>query len=98
MLAEKPIFQVNLGLSDEVICRDSVPVHDGDSQGVVKGKRGWKLKHLAKCWIEVAWDVAISVIDCLLPHTDLDVGVRLAIWISRMEVYALQSMHVHQGD
>ena len=56
MLAEKPIFQVNLGLSDEVICCDSVPVHDGDSEGVIEGKCGWKLKHLAKCWIEVAGD------------------------------------------
>ena len=97
MLAEKPIFQVNLGLSNEVICRDSVPVHDGDSECVVKGKRSWKLKHFAKYWIEVAGDVAVSVVDCLLPHTDLDVGVGLAIWISRMEVYTLQDMRV-QGD
>ena len=75
MLAEKPIFQVNLGLSDEIICRDSVPVHDRDGEGVIKRQGGWKLKHFAKYWIEVAGDVVISVIDGLLPSTDFDVRV-----------------------
>jgi hypothetical protein len=88
-MAEKPVFQVNLGLSYEIICCDSVPVHDGDGEGMIKGKRSWKLKHFAKYWIEIAGDVSISVVDCFLPNADLDVRVRFAVWISRMEVYAL---------
>ena len=35
VLAEKPVFQVNLGLSNEVVCREPVPVHDGNGEGVV---------------------------------------------------------------
>ena len=75
MLAEEPVFQVNLGLSDEIICRDSVPVHDRNGEGVIKRQDGWKFKHFAKYWIEVAGDVAISVVDGLFPNSDLDVRV-----------------------
>ena len=75
MLAEKPVFQVNLGLSDEIIRRESIPIHDGDSEGVVDGQGGWKLKYFAKYWIEVAGDVVVPVTDCLLPNADLDVRI-----------------------
>ena len=63
MLAQKPVFQVNLGLSNEVISREPIPVHDRDCEGVVKRKDGRKLKHFAKDWIQVTRNVVILIIN-----------------------------------
>ena len=89
MLAEEPVFQVNLCLSNEIIWRESVPVHDRDCEGVIKRQRGWKLKHFAKYWIKVARNVVISVTDGLLPNCDFYVRVRFSVWISRMKLNTL---------
>ena len=59
MLAQRPVLQINLGLSDEVIGRESIPVHDGNSKGVVKRKGGRKLKHFTKDWIQITGNVVI---------------------------------------
>ena len=48
VLAMEPVFQVNLGLANEVIDGETVPVHDGGGDGVVKKKEGRELKHLPK--------------------------------------------------
>lgn len=76
-MTEKPVFQINLGLSNEVISREPIPVHDRDSEGVVKRERGGrKLKHFAKDWIQVARDVVIRVInDFRVSNLDLYIGV-----------------------
>ena len=63
MLGEKPVFQVNLGLPNEVVSREPIPVHDGHSEGVVKWKCSGKLEHFAKDWIEIAGDIVVLVID-----------------------------------
>ena len=86
----KPVFQVNLGLSDEVIRREPIPVHDRDSEGVVERKGGRKLKHFAKDWIEIAGDIVILVIDDrFVSKFHFDIWVRFSIWISRLKVDSL---------
>ena len=90
MLTEKPVFQVNLGLSDEVISREPIPVHDRDSEGMVEREGGRKLKHFAKDWIQVARDVVILIInDFCVSNLDLYVGIGFSIKISRLKVNTL---------
>ena len=79
MLAEESVFQIDLGLSNEVISREPIPVHDRDGEGVVEREGGRKLKHFAKYRIEAAGDVALFVIDHFLPNFDFDVRIRFAI-------------------
>ena len=90
MLTEKPVFQVNLGLSNEIIGREPIPVHNRDSEGVVKRKCGRKFKHLAKDRIEITGNVVVLVInDFHASNLDFYVGVRLSIEISRLKVNTL---------
>ena len=90
MLTEKPVFQVNLGLSNKIISREPIPVHDGDGEGVVERKGGRKLKHFAKDWIEIAGDIVVLVIDDrFVSKFHFDVWVRFSIWISRLKIDSL---------
>ena len=57
MLAQETVLEVNTCLSDEIVGRHTVPVHDGDSEGVVKGEESWEFKHLAKDRVELTGDV-----------------------------------------
>ena len=57
---------------------------------MVKRERRWNLKHLAKDWIEVAGDVILLVTDRLLPDLDLDVRIRLTVWILGLKVNSLK--------
>ena len=94
MLAEKPVFQVNLGLSNKIISCEPIPVHDRDSEGVVKRKCGRKLKHFAKDWIQVTRNVVIVVIDNFrVSKLNLYVWVRFSIEISRLKVNTLKMMN-----
>ncbi len=77
MLGEESILQVNLGLSNEVIGRQPVPVHDCDSEGVVYWEDRWELKHLAKEWVESVGDVVVLVFDLCFSNLHLQVGVGL---------------------
>ncbi len=90
MLTQKPVFQVNLGLSDAVSSREPIPVHDGDSEGVVERERGRKLKHFTKDWIQVARNVVITIINHFcVSNLDLYVRVGFTIEISRLKVNTL---------
>ena len=89
-MTEKPVFQVNLGLSNEVISGEPIPVHDGDSEGVVEREGGGKLKHFTKDWIQVTRNVVVLIInDFCVSNLDLYVGVRFSIKISRLKVNTL---------
>ena len=66
MVAQEPVLQINLGLTNEIISRYPIPVHHGHSNGMVHWESGWKLKHLAKNRIELARDVVVFVIDGVL--------------------------------
>ncbi len=77
MLGKESILQVNLGLSNEVIGRQPVPVHDSDSEGAVLWEDCWELKHLAKEWVESVRDVVVLVIDLCFSNLHLQVGVGL---------------------
>ena len=79
MLTEESVFKINFGLSNEVISREPIPVHDRDGEGVVKREGGRKLKHFTKNGIEAARDVALFIVNHFLPNLDLDVRIRLAI-------------------
>ena len=91
-MTEKPVFQVNLGLSNEIISRESIPVHDRDSEGVVERKGGRKLKHFAKDRVQVTGNVVVLVInDFHASNLNLNVGVGLSIKISRLKVNTLET-------
>ena len=93
MLTEKPVFQVNLGLSNKIISCESIPVHDRDSEGVIKGKGSGKLKHFAKDWIQITRNVVILVIDNFrVSKLNLYVWVGFSIEISRLKVNTLIKM------
>ena len=77
MLAQETVLKVNACFSDEIIGRDTVPVHDGDSEGVVKGKESWEFKHLAKDRVELTGDVVLLVVDHLLSNLHLQEWIRL---------------------
>ena len=94
-MTEKPVFQINLGLSNEVISREPIPVHDGDGEGVVERQCRWDLEHLAEDWVEVAGDVVLFVTDCLLSDLHLDVGVRLAVWVLGLKVNSLKTINIY---
>lgn len=79
MSAEESVFQIDLGLSNEVISREPIPVHDRNGEGVVERESGRKLKHFTKNRIETARDVALFVVNHFLPKFDLDVRIRLTI-------------------
>ena len=90
MLAQKPVFQVNFGLSNEVISREPIPVHDRDRESVVKRKGGRKFKHFAKDWIQVTWNVVVIIVDNFcVSNRDLYVRVRFSIKISRLKINSL---------
>ena len=77
MLAQEMVFKVNACFSDEIVGRDMVPVHDGDSEGVVKGEEGWEFKHLAKDRVELTGGVVVLVVDLLLSNFHFQEWVRL---------------------
>ena len=77
MLAQETVLKVNPCFSDEIVGGDTVPVHDGDSEGVVKGEDSWEFKHLAKDRVELTGDVVVLVVDLLLSNLHLQEWVRL---------------------
>ncbi len=66
VLAEEPVLQVNLGLPNQVVGRESVPVHHCDLEGVVNGQPRRQLKHLPKYGIQVRSDVIVFVVNDFL--------------------------------
>jgi hypothetical protein len=90
VLTEKPVFQVDLGLSNEVISREPIPIHDRDGEGVVEREDGRKLKHFAEDWIQVARNVVVAIVnDFCVSNLDLYVRVGFTIEISRLKVNTL---------
>ena len=79
MLGKKSVLQVNGGLSDEIISRDVIIVHDCDGQLVMNGKRGRNLKHLPKEWVEIVGNVIFPVTNFLLSNFYLQVRIRLGL-------------------
>ena len=77
IVGQKPVLQVNSGLSDEIISRGAIIVHDPDDQFVLNGEFGRNLKHLSKEWVEVVGYVILLVTNFLLSNSDLQVRVRL---------------------
>lgn len=76
-LTQEAVLKVNSCLSNQIIGRDTIPVHDGDSEGVVKGEDSREFKHLAKDGVELTWDVVVLVVDLLLSNLHLQEWVRL---------------------
>ena len=76
MLAQETVLKVNACFYDEIVGGDTVPVHDGDSEGVVKGEEGWEFKHLPKDRVELTGDVVFLVVN-LLSDLHLQEWVRL---------------------
>ena len=79
MLTQEPVLDVDGGFSNEIISRDTIPVHDRDLEGVVERKEGWQFKHLAKDRVELVRDVVVFVVYNLLSNLHLQVWVRLKV-------------------
>ena len=77
VVGQKPVLQVNGSLSDEIIGREAIIVHDLYMQLVMNWECGRDLKHLPKEWIEVVGNVILLVINFLLPNFYHQKGIRL---------------------
>ena len=89
MVTQEPILQVDLGLTNQVVSRQPIPVHDSHCEGVVLWEGGRELKHLPKERVQLVGDVVILVVDLALAQFDLEVRVGLAPRILRLEVDSL---------
>ena len=76
VLTQEAVLQVDLGLPNEVISREAIPVHDGHSEGVVYGELSGEFKHLAKGRVQTGSHIISFVVDAfLLPYGNLEVGI-----------------------
>ena len=89
VLTQISVLQINGSHADDVIGRETVPVHDSDLEGVVDWELGRQFKHLPKHGVEVSSDVVVFVVDRLLANGDLQVRIRLPIWVLWLEVDTL---------
>ena len=91
MSAVEPIFQVHLGLTNQIVRAEKIPVENLYSQVGLHGEGSLHIKAFAKDGVELFWDVVFLVVDGGLAEQNSTVGISLAIQISRVKVIGLKT-------
>ena len=94
--AEEPVLEVDLGLADEVVRAEEVPVEDADGEDGVLREGGLELEELAEDGVELLGDVVLLVGDALGAELEDEVGVGLAVDVHRVEVVGLDDVDPHE--
>ena len=55
-MTQEAVLKINACLSNEIVSRPTIPVHDSDGEGVVEGEDSWEFKHLTKDWLGLTED------------------------------------------
>ena len=76
-MTQEAVLKINACLSNEIVSRATIPVHDSDGEGVVEGEDSWEFKHLTKDWVGLTGDVVVLVIDFCLSNLYLQEWIRL---------------------
>ena len=96
MPAEEPVLEVDLGLADEVVRAEQVPVEHADREDGVLREGGLELQELAEDGVELLRHVVLLVGDALRAELEDEVGVGLAVDVHGMEVVGLDDVHSHE--
>ena len=94
--AEEPVLEVDLGLADEVVRAEQVPVEHADREDGVLREGGLELEELAEDGVELLGDVVLLVGDALGAELEDEVGVGLAVDVHRVEVVGLDDVDPHE--
>ena len=77
VLTQEAVLKINACLSNQIMSRATIPVHDSDGEGVVEWEDGWEFKHLTKDWVELTAYVVVLVVDFCLSNLYLQKWIRL---------------------